>query len=87
MSDAGLQHLLGLRNLESLDIWRCEHISRKALFYVAASLPKLQMDDSDDDDDDESVRDLPPVQISSRGGVMRSYYRSDDSDDSADERL
>ena len=86
MSDAGLQHLLGLRNLESLNIWRCEHISRKGLLSVAALIPKLQMDDSDDDDD-ESVRDLSPVWEISRGGVMRIGYHSDNSDDSADERL
>jgi N-dimethylarginine dimethylaminohydrolase len=87
LSDAGLQHLIGLRNLESLDIWRCEHISRQALFIVATLLPKVQMDDSDDDDDDESVRDLPPVQISRGGGAMRVHYYSDNSDDSADEML
>ena len=86
MSDAGLQHLFGLRNLESLNIWRCEHISRQALFIVATLLPKVQMDDSDDDDD-ESVRDLSPVWEISRGGVMRIGYHSDNSDDSADERL
>lgn len=85
LSDAGLQHLLGLSQLESLDIRRCEHISRERLLSVAASLPKLQTDDSDDDD--ESVRDLPPVQLTGRGGAMRPIYYSDNSDDSYDEML
>ena len=88
LSDAGLQHLLALSNLESLDIWRCEHISRRRLLSVAACLPKLQMDHSDNDDDDESVRDLSPVQLRGVGyGVMRMHYYSDNSDDSSDERL